>query len=161
MKKEIQELFESFNDSAINEKIFVYELHLREGETDYAGAGYYYFIGYDYNRPSWIAIQNFIDYKTPDKSSVNLPTPYFLDLNENTLESNTNINFSDLLKKFNKKTKELAIKTLISDSFNGGFLIYEGLTFDDYLEEGNGLVTDDDGMLVYIENEKVFVQSND
>jgi hypothetical protein len=94
-------------------------------------------------------------------TTYNLPTPYYLDLNENTLESNTNINFSDLLKKFNKKTKELAIKTLISDSFNGGFLIYEGLTFDDYLEEGNGLVTDDDGMLVYIENEKVFVQTND
>jgi hypothetical protein len=34
MKKEMQELFESFNDSTINEKIFVYELHLREGETD-------------------------------------------------------------------------------------------------------------------------------
>ena len=105
----MQELFESFNDSAINEKIFVYELHLRDGEAEYAGAGFYYFIGYDYNRPSWIAIQNFIDFKTPDKSSVNLPTPYFLDLNENTLESNTNINFSDLLKKFNKKTIPISI----------------------------------------------------
>jgi hypothetical protein len=141
---------EEFTDN-----IFVYEIHLRQGDADYAGAGYYYFIGYGEHKPSWELVQNFINYLYPDnKISVNPVHPYYLNLPGEYFS--TEIDFINLFNKISHEKKVLVLKKFIGEESNFGcFLIYEGLLFEDYNELGNGLLVDNNNVVVMKDNNEV------
>lgn len=136
--------------------IWVYEIHLREGNADYAGAGYYSFIGYDEHKPSWVVVQNFINYLYPDnKTSVNPVHPYYLNLPGKYFSHITEIDFIILFSKISDEKKVLVLKNFIGGESNFGcFLIYEGF-LETHTEDEDGLLVNNNDVVVIKDNDDV------
>jgi hypothetical protein len=160
MKKEL------INDELINDTRF-FGIHLRSGEADYAGCGYYYIIGYAFMTPSWDVVKSLIEYTNPDTQNTANPVhPFFLDLRGKSLNEELYGDTLNVLNIFSKhsveKEKDIFLNlfhrfskeiiSLVLSKLNDGFLVYKGLCLDDEEENKNGLLTLNNKLLMIKRN---------
>mgnify|MGYP003340920788 CR=1 FL=1 len=84
------------NNSLHENELKIFELHLRQGGSNYAGSGYFQLIGRSGNTPSWEGLQSFIKYLFPVESTANPIHPFYLNLYGKSFETHSAITFDQL-----------------------------------------------------------------
>jgi hypothetical protein len=114
----------------IENELKIFELHLRQGGSNYAGSGYFHLIGRNGNTPSWEGLQSFIKYLFPFVNLVNPIHPFYLNLYGKPFEAYSAITFDQLIEDLCLEDKNNIISKLMNPD-EIYYLIYEGISIDE------------------------------